>query len=266
MDEEGPWLDPHHLRKKGKSMNSSKASKENITKFYITNLPIGCRPWDVVDFARGCGEVAGMFIARKKDKEGRTFGFLSLRNMKDARATERVFNGLKLGGCSLRVNIAKFAAENVEWWDVDAQGKKDGNVRLNTEKMTQSDAGLINRLGSNNGWVREGVSFKDMLKQGGSSDGVELREKEVEVHSETATFFDLQGRALVGRTRDISTLTKMNVLIKEAGISNFKIYYLGGLSILVSFDDDIVAADFLLEVNMWNRWFSSLDMWAGQSM
>ncbi|KAJ0897269.1 hypothetical protein HanRHA438_Chr08g0343801 [Helianthus annuus] len=62
------------------------------------------------------------------------------------------------------------------------------------------------------------------------------------------------------------TLTKMYVLIKEAGFSDFKIHYLGGLSLLVSFDDDIGDADFLLDVNKWSRWFSSLDMWAGQSM
>ncbi|MFS7928774.1 putative nucleotide-binding alpha-beta plait domain superfamily, RNA-binding domain superfamily [Helianthus anomalus] len=75
MEEEGSWLDPHHRRNKGKGPDNKKVGKEDITKFYVTNLPVGCRPWDVADFVAGCGEVAGMYIARKKDKEGRRFGF-----------------------------------------------------------------------------------------------------------------------------------------------------------------------------------------------
>ncbi|MFS8028753.1 putative RNA recognition motif domain, nucleotide-binding alpha-beta plait domain superfamily [Helianthus anomalus] len=93
MEEEGPWLDPHKRRKKGRDNGCNMDSKGNITKFYISNLPVGCRPWDVADFVAGCGEVAGMYIARKKDKEGRRFGFLSLRNVKDAKATEKICGG-----------------------------------------------------------------------------------------------------------------------------------------------------------------------------
>ncbi|MFS7960705.1 putative RNA-binding domain superfamily [Helianthus anomalus] len=72
---EGPWLDPHHLRKKGKENGINRHPKDIITKFFISNLPAGCRPWDVADFVRHLGEVAGMYIARKKDKEGKKFGF-----------------------------------------------------------------------------------------------------------------------------------------------------------------------------------------------
>ncbi|MFS7955163.1 hypothetical protein Hanom_Chr07g00639411 [Helianthus anomalus] len=113
-----------------------------------------------------------MFIARKKDKEGRKFGFLSLRNVKDTRATEKVLNGLKMG----------------DWWDGDVQGKKDGKDGIalpDLEKTSKYDVGSNFRVGSNKGWVRERVSSKDILKKGGNSDGVEIKEKEVEVHSET---------------------------------------------------------------------------------
>ncbi|KAF5765375.1 hypothetical protein HanRHA438_Chr15g0715431 [Helianthus annuus] len=105
-----------------------------------------------------------------------------------------------------------------------------------------------------------------MVSKSSSGSREDSKTKEVEVHSETAAFFDLQGRAVVGRAIDLLSLRKMYNLIKEAGYSDFKIQYLGGLSLLVTFDDDIEAADFLLDVNKWNKWFSSLDMWAGQSM
>ncbi|MFS8001802.1 putative RNA recognition motif domain, nucleotide-binding alpha-beta plait domain superfamily [Helianthus anomalus] len=51
--------------------------KRNITKFYMTNLLVGCNLWDVADFMGGFGEIAGCYIARKKDKEGNRFGFIS---------------------------------------------------------------------------------------------------------------------------------------------------------------------------------------------
>ncbi|KAJ0804414.1 hypothetical protein HanPI659440_Chr02g0037791 [Helianthus annuus] len=171
-----------------------------------------------------------------------------------------------MGGFSLKVNIAKFAAENAERWVEDNQRKKEGKSVLESDKGFQGVAGAVNSWGVNKGWIKEGVSFKDMLKKGGNSEEAEVRRKEVEVHSETAAFFDLQGRALVGRAFDISSLTKLRTALLEAGVSELKIHYLGGLSILISFDDDITAADFLLEVNLWNKWFTSLDMWTGQSM
>ncbi|KAJ0681965.1 putative RNA recognition motif domain, nucleotide-binding alpha-beta plait domain superfamily [Helianthus annuus] len=260
MEEEGPWLDPHHLRKKGKDKVYNKVQKENITKFFISNLPIGCRPWDVADFVGQFGEVAGMYIARKMDKEGRRFGFLSLRNVKDARATERVLNGLKMGGFCLWVNIAKFAAENVDWWDGDAHSNKAGKTDSVNEKKPRGNADIYNGRGFNEGKLRDGLSYKDMVKQGSSGSRMESNEKEVVVHNETSAFFDLQGRAVIGRVVDLLSLRKMHVLLKEAGVSYFKIQYLGGLSLMISFEDDIEAADFLLDVDKWRRWFSSLDM------
>ncbi|KAJ0682713.1 putative RNA recognition motif domain, nucleotide-binding alpha-beta plait domain superfamily [Helianthus annuus] len=239
---------------------------DNITKFFITNLPNGCRPWVVADFVGGYGEVVGMYIARKKDKEGKRFGFLSLKNVKDARVTEKVLNGLKLGGCNLRVNIAKFDAENMDWWDADVHNKKDEKEVKDFGMKSHKGESSKNVMRFNEGWLNEGVSFRDMLKQEGSSSGEETTDKVAEVHEETSAFFDLQGRAVVGRVKDITTLVKMNLLLKEAGVSVFKIYYLGALNLLILFEDEIDAADFLLSVNLWSGWFSSLDMWAGQSM
>ncbi|MFS8005782.1 putative RNA recognition motif domain, nucleotide-binding alpha-beta plait domain superfamily [Helianthus anomalus] len=51
----------------------------NVTKFFITNLPPRCRPWDVADFFKVFGEVSGSYIARKPDKEGRKFLFYKLQ-------------------------------------------------------------------------------------------------------------------------------------------------------------------------------------------
>ncbi|KAF5808965.1 putative nucleotide-binding alpha-beta plait domain superfamily, RNA-binding domain superfamily [Helianthus annuus] len=202
-----------------------------------------------------------MYIARKKDKEGKRFGFLSLKNVKDAKETEKILNGLKLGGCNLRVNITKFAAENVNRWDTEVHhGRKEVKVGNDFGKKGYLGENSKNVMRFNEGWLKEGVSFRDMVEQVGSNSGEETTDKVVEVHEETSAFFDFQGIAVVGRVNDIPTLAKMDLLLKKAGVSEFTIYYLGGLNLLISFEDDIDAADFVLNVNLWCGWFSTLDI------
>ncbi|MFS8013130.1 putative RNA recognition motif domain, nucleotide-binding alpha-beta plait domain superfamily [Helianthus anomalus] len=50
-----------------------------VTKFYVANIPDGCRPWDLASFLGNYGEIAGSFIAKKRSKEGLKFGFVSFR-------------------------------------------------------------------------------------------------------------------------------------------------------------------------------------------
>ncbi|MFS7950856.1 hypothetical protein Hanom_Chr07g00588121 [Helianthus anomalus] len=90
--------------------------------------------------------------------------------------------------------------------------------------------------------------------------------KEVAVHPETSAFFDLHGRSSIGRTKDLDSLINLRVFLMEAGISGFKLHYLGGFHLLLAFKDEIVAADFLLVTNLWRDWFSSLDLLVHSSL
>ncbi|KAJ0601694.1 hypothetical protein HanIR_Chr03g0131651 [Helianthus annuus] len=91
-------------------------------------------------------------------------------------------------------------------------------------------------------------------------------EKVVNVHKETSAVFDLQGRAVVGRAKDFGCLISMKDILSKAGVCGSKLYYLGGLNMMLAFEDDIESTDFILNVNMWKEWFVSLDIWSGQSM
>ncbi|KAJ0505328.1 putative RNA recognition motif domain, nucleotide-binding alpha-beta plait domain superfamily [Helianthus annuus] len=84
----------------------------NITKFYVANIPEGCRPWDLATFLGNHGEIAGSFIARERNKEGLKFGFMSFKGDRGWKEMERSMQGLKLGGFKLTINRAKFAIEN----------------------------------------------------------------------------------------------------------------------------------------------------------
>ncbi|KAL9996438.1 hypothetical protein Hdeb2414_s0020g00558691 [Helianthus debilis subsp. tardiflorus] len=91
-------------------------------------------------------------------------------------------------------------------------------------------------------------------------------DKVVDVHGETNAFFDLHGRAVVGRVNDFHCLINMKVNLNKAEISGFKLHYIGGLNMLISFEDDIDASVFVLNTSLWKEWFVSLDIWSGQSL
>ncbi|KAF5768705.1 hypothetical protein HanXRQr2_Chr14g0639631 [Helianthus annuus] len=103
------------------------------------------------------------------------------------------------------------------------------------------------------------VHKEPSVKYGGSD------RKTEEVHEEISAFFDLHGRAVIGRMHDVKTLNNLNVTLKEAGISFNQLHYMGGLTVMITFDYDVEAHDFITSKKTWVHWFDSLDIWAGQT-
>ncbi|MFS7938855.1 putative nucleotide-binding alpha-beta plait domain superfamily, RNA-binding domain superfamily [Helianthus anomalus] len=80
-DEGGSWNDVPTKKKNrcNGDVDGKRNLPRNISKFYVTNIPLGCNTWDVVEFVKVFGEVVGVYIERKKNKLGRRFGFISLK-------------------------------------------------------------------------------------------------------------------------------------------------------------------------------------------
>ncbi|KAJ0668710.1 putative RNA recognition motif domain, nucleotide-binding alpha-beta plait domain superfamily [Helianthus annuus] len=230
-----------------------------ITKFYVSNLPVGCNPWDLADFVGVFGEVAGCYIARKKDKEGNRFGFISFVNVGDVKELERKLNGIKMGEYKLKVNITRFALENAVIWEQEGREKKmevkKVGIHADNDKGNQSFS---------NSFVQEGKKFSDMFKPGSSKSAdlqvrptgqaaeVQAPEKTVTVHEET----------VMGRTIDFNSLTGLKEILKDV---DCKIFYVGGFNVLLVFKEDHEASEFLVNQEGWMKWFSHLDMWKGQA-
>ncbi|KAJ0560871.1 putative RNA recognition motif domain, nucleotide-binding alpha-beta plait domain superfamily [Helianthus annuus] len=238
-----------------------------ITKFYVTNLPNGVTPWEVSDFVRVFGNVAGVYIARKKDKEGRKFGFISFRNVVDVKEMERTLNGTKMGGFKLKVNVAKFAMEN-EGFHGEATVKDKGKTKVHANQPQ-----ILNHANAftNNGG---GKLFKDLFSNSHGDQGESSKPRATEegngnmivVPDDTLAFKELRGKALVGRCMDFTVLRTLDNLLDGAGIKGVSLSYLGGLSLLIKFVDNIGCTEFLLNHSVWEHWFSSLDNWSGQSL
>ncbi|KAJ0735430.1 putative RNA recognition motif domain, nucleotide-binding alpha-beta plait domain superfamily [Helianthus annuus] len=251
-----PWVDPNVKR-----AVSGVGFNPKVCKFFVSNIPNGCRPWDLANAFRAFGELVGAFIAKKKDKAGLTFGFVSFKGVQDAGEFERRMGNLKLGGNKLIVNIARFARENV------ANHQPRGGVNNGTRERVHSNnlhsVGMPSHPQKVHKEVSKGKSFVDILL----NKTCPAREDDVvEVDPSFSSLSDKFGRALVGRTRDFSVLRKINVSLKEAGLRDIEIQYLGGLSVLLSFVGELDAKLFAENGEVWSRWFVSIDPWVGQAM
>ncbi|KAM0062145.1 putative RNA recognition motif domain, nucleotide-binding alpha-beta plait domain superfamily [Helianthus debilis subsp. tardiflorus] len=205
----------------------------NITKFFLSNLPDGCTPWELSCFLKKFREIAGTYVAKKRDKDSNRFGFASFRNVPDRDKLVADLKGLKMGNFKLKINIARFAAEN---------------------------SGFSGGAGSK---TKEAVGPKVEVaesRQGTSG----FPKKELVVPDRTVAFSELFGKAVVRRTVDLETLVDFDRLLGIAKTKFEKIQYLGGLSILVSFVDEVVAKGFLEASQVWG--LSKLALWEGQSL
>ncbi|KAI3703218.1 hypothetical protein L1987_73137 [Smallanthus sonchifolius] len=96
-----------------------------------------------------------------------------------------------------------------------------------------------------------GRSFKEVLidqekKQvAGSMEMDKEKERVIEVPEGTAAFNSLHKRSLVGRLKDLRSLTNLHMILRDDGHVKVGIRYLGGLSVLLKIGDPDLALQFL---------------------
>ncbi|KAM0007909.1 putative RNA recognition motif domain, nucleotide-binding alpha-beta plait domain superfamily [Helianthus debilis subsp. tardiflorus] len=245
-DDGGSWNEvPNRRKPRSKGNPGERIGGGSISKFFVSNLPNGCNPWDVSEFVKVYGDVAGVYIARKKDKEGKKFGFISFRNVVDVKEMERALNGTKMGGFKLKVNLAKFASENSGLHGGGYENQKDNKKE---QVKLQHDSSFQNQVVFNNGGRK---LFRDLFNNPrGNQEGPKGQEetvgKFITIPDETLAFKDILGKALVGRCKDISTLRTLKSLMTEVSVQGVSLSYLGGLSVVIKFgNEDNATSSFL---------------------
>ncbi|KAJ0567780.1 putative RNA recognition motif domain, nucleotide-binding alpha-beta plait domain superfamily [Helianthus annuus] len=85
-----------------------------LTKFFVSNLPEKCSGNDLAEFVRQHGEIFDLYIARKRDRSGNRFGFVTMLDVKDKQEMVRILYAIRMGDYRLRVNVARFTLEDGE--------------------------------------------------------------------------------------------------------------------------------------------------------
>ncbi|KAJ0576315.1 putative RNA recognition motif domain, nucleotide-binding alpha-beta plait domain superfamily [Helianthus annuus] len=237
----------------------------DILKLFVTNLPEGCTPWELRKRLECFGDIAGTFVAKKRDKNGCRFGFVSVKGVRDRQEFLKSIEGIKMGDSRLKINVARFAAENAGVY----VGKEAKNLN------DRSHGNVFNGGASN---LRDVRSYREVVGSsrapGGQFSGqnipveVDARASEISivVPDRTGAFNNLVGLAFVGRTVNLETLVDFDRLLKIAKITVANLQYLGGLYLLISFHDNESAKLFFDDKVIWGPWFSRLDHWNGQTL
>ncbi|KAF5778714.1 putative RNA recognition motif domain, nucleotide-binding alpha-beta plait domain superfamily [Helianthus annuus] len=242
-------------------------SSLGLTKFFVSNIPDCCSSVDVGEFFSVFGNVARVYVARKRDKNGNNFCFVTFKGVKDVKDLEGRLRGVKMGDFKLQVNLAKFAAENPRTSEPLSGGAAHQNRPARVGRM---ESNLFN--------FRDGRSYSDVLGKVKGKGGVSLASEGVSdvrlsdtvrsivVPDRISAFKGLAGLAVIGRTVNLETLVDFDKLLRIAKVDFARIQYLGGLSILISFSDGAAANSFLEACNIWGPWFTKLEAWTGQTL
>ncbi|MFS7987546.1 putative RNA-binding domain superfamily [Helianthus anomalus] len=65
-DDGGPWVENN-----AKRSGFGEGFNPRVVKFFVSNIPRGCRPWDLANAFRAFGDIAGAFIAKKRIRKER---------------------------------------------------------------------------------------------------------------------------------------------------------------------------------------------------
>ncbi|KAJ0502719.1 putative RNA recognition motif domain, nucleotide-binding alpha-beta plait domain superfamily [Helianthus annuus] len=232
-----------------------------VTKYFVSNLPEGCSSADLMAVLKGFGSIKSIYIARKCDKLGKRFGFVSFVNVRDPEDLEIRRKDVWIGSYKLYVVLARF----VDGERVLRKGEKQWvPVRNEDEGL---DSGKGNRKEthveetSNAGQGKgDGRSFRDTLLN------VDPPKKDSEIVVTAAAKGGMlwEGCGAVGRVSDLKKLSKLRIWLDLVGQAKVGIRYLGGFWVMLLFDSDVRMEGFVRTKEVWRVCFDSLERWDGQ--
>ncbi|KAJ0937293.1 putative RNA recognition motif domain, nucleotide-binding alpha-beta plait domain superfamily [Helianthus annuus] len=234
------------------SLNGNNRGEEDlehkINTFFVANLPNGCTAKDLELAYKEYGEVTRTFVAPKKDKAGRIFGFVDFMGEHAVEYLVSTLKNVTILGKSVFIKQARFEKGALP----PPPSKNPGDTKRQPKYHFDKNSSLFN-----------GKSFASVLS-GKSSDY--WGDVDINIPNNFRPAGSILGSGLVGRVVDFTTLRNFRYITKEAGIRDFELKYLGGLYLLIHFKGSYSKKEFLENQTQWRKWFSFLDDWTGQSL
>ncbi|KAL9992162.1 putative RNA-binding domain superfamily [Helianthus debilis subsp. tardiflorus] len=230
--------------------------QRRLTKFYVSNLPDRCSGMDLAKVVRMHANIFDIYIARKRDKLGNRFGFISLLDVKDRGGMEKILSDIRLGDFKLSFNVARFTLEDGEIKNRGPESRKTG--------MVNGEGGSIAGVKEfNGGSVAEGRSFRDVIL-GRQSETKE--EKVIEINEDFQGSIRGDRKAVITRMKDFKALKKAEGVIRELMAGAGVVQYVGGMYLLVSFNSSEEVENFLALSKENGEMFQTAEEWSGQTL
>ncbi|KAL4581161.1 hypothetical protein LXL04_017370 [Taraxacum kok-saghyz] len=223
---------------------------------FFTNFPEYWETTKLWQEFRKIGTIVDAFVARKRNKLGRKFGFARFIRVLDIGKLTEALNNLWLNKFKLKANLAKY-------------GRKE--VKDMSTKMKIAVAGPSTMAGAKPATSRDDEgrrSYKEAVN--GSTPLVKKHvnmEPKPEIESIQASpspdSLERLDRSLFGEVRCLEILKNFQEFPTIESLNDVRIRYFGGLAVLLEFSSKIAAKNYLiLAKNTWSKWFRALECWS----
>ncbi|KAM0071209.1 putative RNA recognition motif domain, nucleotide-binding alpha-beta plait domain superfamily [Helianthus debilis subsp. tardiflorus] len=268
------WQEVTYQRQKG---SGNHQHEEAIMKFFVSNLPVGCSSKILNDSFKVYGEIAVSYIARKLDKFGNRFGFVPFKRTGRAEELIQAMRSVKIGDNKLFIMPAKFIDGRIV--NVDRKVNQGQQKQIKEDMHNKTVTGEVGKemgpkqdqnqksmegknIEGDEEVISIGTSFVDkLLNRSGVSETNMLR-----LDDNIRAFNAWNDIALFGSIKEFESLVKLRSLLKEEGVLNVRIKYLGAMQVMLVFENVEVSRLFFDTKTVLQRWFSTLDVWKGQMM
>jgi hypothetical protein len=259
MREERKWVENGKRKSDDKPKGYVHRLDQVATSFFITNFPDDVKAADLwPKFAR-FGRVGEVYIPDKVDKQGRRFGFVKYRDIRDAREQLDLISNIWFGSFKIRVNLSRFE-----------KGKPSREKKVGHGVDGVAVPGLMNSA------VKEAVarrSFKDAVNDrpvvrssgidpevygDGGKGGSEVV-WEVEVDDEALIKLKGSFVGLLSEYKDYQLIQRNFVM---DGYSNLVVTPLGPLHVLLSSATEDEVKGIVGAVGWWSSWFERFEEWS----
>lgn len=222
--------------------------------FFLSNLPSGVTT-EILRSECSCrGQLADVYIARKRDKYGGLFAFARYSKVKNIEKMVKALNTIQIGGKRCFAKVARF-------------GKEDRPTKTPVQAFPSRHLGNSRP----NQWKGSTKPIQPALKKsftealsGLTSGGVGERVVTLDnaVASHASHWAEV---SVVGEAFNISRLCDMAECLKKVRNSRMELRYWGGLKVLITFGSKEEAVKFIEEEkNIWKEWLKEAYIWVGE--
>lgn len=193
---------------------------QKISTFvFVTNFPYQFNAKDLWNTSKQYGTVVDAYIPNRRSKAGKWFGFKRFIMIFD---TERLVNNLCtvwVGWHTIHANITRFQREPL--MKKSTQTNSNGEIRFKTGDDPK-----------NRGVKGYSSSYVSVIK-GSQSLKTEMESKPALVLNSTCVNQREYSNCLMGKVKDIASLTNLKVVLGKEGFENIELKYMGGYWIMI---------------------------------
>ncbi|KAL4562061.1 hypothetical protein LXL04_034251 [Taraxacum kok-saghyz] len=261
-------LRPPHMDVGTETKPSSPPKSDDLggraSTFFFTNFPENWGEDKLWHEFRKFGTVVDVFVATKRNKVGRKFGFARFMKVRDIEKLEMELNNSWWDRFKLKANLAKYGRKDQKVAKALPQKLKSvvvGQYSVEHERPTASHVGAHSSGPS----YAAAVSGRDKVQADSknSQDNVEANLGNSIHVIPSPDLIERLNRSLLGEVKCFEILKNLQELPKVEGLNEVKVSYYGGMSVLLEFRTKDAAKKFLtLARGTWTKWFRALDSWS----